>query len=265
MDTRQYGLDVTNNSKTGFAFSLPRNKTCIGATEVCKRHCYGKSIRYQSEPQKAKRERNFRTVQLLLEKGGPQLLADNLVTLVDHAKPLDWLSAKLTATETVLPWTFRVHDVGDFFHSVEYVDAWRIAIELRAECNFWFYTRSFQSEELIEPLSKLAMLPNCQGFLSIDSENYRVFEHAYRHCSAWKVAVMQESPDTMPKELYEVVKKIVPAGKIVNFPCHQGGRHVEPIVDNSIFLCPQVMGFYTLEVSKHLPKPCQQCKFCLPC
>jgi hypothetical protein len=264
MDTREYGLDVTNNSKTGFAFSLPRNKTCIGATEVCKKHCYGKSIRYQSEPQKAKRERNFRTVQLLLEKGGPQLLADNLVTLIDHTKPLDWLTAKLTAGQTVLPWTFRIHDVGDFF-SAEYVEAWRIAVELRPECDFWFYTRSFNSNDMIVALSKLSMLPNCQGFLSIDSENYRQFQQAYRTSSAWKVAIMQESPDMMPKEVLQVVKSVVPAGRIVNFPCHQGGRHVEPIVDSSTFLCPQVVGVYALETNKHLPKPCQQCKFCLPC
>src|ERR1700679_403213 len=93
---RIYGLERTSNSKTGYAFSLPRSKTCVGATSVCLKLCYGRGIRYQSKGQKAKRERNFRTVLYLLAKGGPELLAENLLGLVDFARPLDFLSAKFT-------------------------------------------------------------------------------------------------------------------------------------------------------------------------
>ena len=101
---RQYGLELTLNSKVGFAFTLSRSSTCIGATEVCRRLCYGRGIRYQSKAQKEKRERNLRTVEYLLAAGGPELLAENLLGLVDHARPLDFLAAKFTGCKTSLPW-----------------------------------------------------------------------------------------------------------------------------------------------------------------
>jgi hypothetical protein len=86
-NTHDYGLELTNNSKVGWAFSLPRSKTCINATPTCKKLCYGNGIRYQSDAQKAKRERNYRTVEFLLKEGGPELLAENLSMLVDQARP----------------------------------------------------------------------------------------------------------------------------------------------------------------------------------
>jgi hypothetical protein len=167
-----YGLELTNNSKVGWAFSLPRGKTCIGATAICKKLCYGNGIRYQSEGQKDKRERNYRTVELLLSEGGPELLAENLVAMIDQARPRDWLTAKVTGCKTVVPWTIRVHDIGDFA-SVEYVQSWIIAITRRPDCSFWFYTRSFDDDQLLVALTELARLPNCQGWLSADSDNYR--------------------------------------------------------------------------------------------
>ncbi len=114
MANLDYGLELTNNSKVGWAFSLPRADTCINATALCKRLCYGNGIRYQSEGQKAKRGRNYRTVQFLLAEGGPELLAENLSMLVDQARPRDWLTAKITGVQTAIPWTMRIHDVGDF-------------------------------------------------------------------------------------------------------------------------------------------------------
>ncbi|HEY9869753.1 MAG TPA: hypothetical protein V6D08_11355 [Candidatus Obscuribacterales bacterium] len=141
---------------------MPRNKTCVMATQVCRKLRYGNGIRYQSEPQKAKRERNFRTVELLLSKGGPELLAANLVTLIDQARPADRLAAKITGGKTRTPWTLRIHDVGDW-HTVPYVQAWRLAVQERPLCSFWFYTRSFQDKALFEALIELALLPNCQG------------------------------------------------------------------------------------------------------
>ena len=111
---KKYGLELTNNSKASWAFSLPRSKTCIGATEICKRVCYGNGVRYQTGGQKARRERNFRTVELLLAKGGPELLAENLIALADTVRPSDWLAASITGSRTQTPWTLRIHDVGDY-------------------------------------------------------------------------------------------------------------------------------------------------------
>ncbi len=111
---RQYGLECTNNSKTGYAFSMPRSMTCINKTETCAKACYGNGVRYQTTGQKEKRQRNYKTVEFLLEKGGPELLAQNLLLLVDQARPIDWIASKVTGEKTFVPWTFRIHDVGDY-------------------------------------------------------------------------------------------------------------------------------------------------------
>jgi hypothetical protein len=261
--SRMYGLELTANSKTGFAFSLPRSKTCINATGVCLKLCYGRGIRYQSKGQKAKRERNFRTVVYLLAQGGPELLAENLLGLVDFARPLDFLSAKFTGCKTALPWSLRIHDVGDAFDA-SYVRAWYLTVMRRPECMFWLYTRSFTDKAIIEALTELVSLPNCQGWLSLDSDNYREGLAAYEAYPGWKLAVLQQAQKDMPAYMLPAITKCARSGDIVSFPYHHGGRHVEPMLDENIVVCPQVMGAYPLESDKNLPKPCQQCRFCLP-
>ena len=109
-----YGLELTQNSKVGWAFSLSRSESCVDATSICRRLCYGNGVRYQSDAQRHKRLRNFRTCELLLQKGGPELLAQNLIALVDQARPVDWLAAQISGEPTNLPYTLRIHDVGDY-------------------------------------------------------------------------------------------------------------------------------------------------------
>jgi hypothetical protein len=109
-----YGLALTSNSKVGWAFSLPRTETCINATGICRAVCYGNGIRYQSKGQKEKRARNLRTVEFLLEEGGPELLAENLSMLVEQARPRDWFTARITGSKTTIPFSLRVHDIGDY-------------------------------------------------------------------------------------------------------------------------------------------------------
>lgn len=258
-----YGLELTSNSKVGWAFSLPRNKTCIGATELCRRLCYGNGIRYQSQGQKAKRERNFRTIALLLSKGGPELLAENLVMMVDQARPRDWLTARVTGCATVVPWTIRIHDLGDFFESVDYVKAWVLVAQRRPDCAFWFYTRSFVDESLLTALSELATLPNCQGWLSVDSENYAAAIMAKcKQPGVWKLALLQDQD--FDNDILDDVVATSKRGEVVNFPYHWGGRHVVPLKHKGVTVCPTVTGVYKLSSNASQPRPCQACAFCLP-
>jgi len=53
-------------------------------------------------------------VEFLLAEGGPELLAENLSMLVEHARPRDWLTAKIAGGKTVVPWSLRIHDVGEY-------------------------------------------------------------------------------------------------------------------------------------------------------
>lgn len=261
----EYGLELTENSKAGWAFSLPRHKTCINSTKICRALCYGNGIRYQTAAQKRKRLRNFRTVELLLRRGGPELLARNLVALLDAARPADWLAAEITGRPTSAPYTVRIHDVGEFYNSVGYIRAWQIAAIQRPDCALWFYTRTFHDQRLLSALSELAAQPNCQGWLSIDSENYVAGLKAYvQEPRVWKLALLQEPEDKLPLELIPAIRKHATQGNVVNFPYHRGSYHVEPVQAEPLTTCPQIIGAYALERARRKPKPCQSCTFCLP-
>jgi hypothetical protein len=260
-----FGLELTNNSKTGWAFSLSRNDSCIHATDICRKLCYGNGIRYQSAGQKDKRRRNFKTVEFLLERGGPELLAENLIALVDQARPSDWLAAQICDEPTSLPWSLRIHDVGDF-HSVDYVSAWIRSVAQRPKCKFWFYTRSFADPAILAALSELASFANCSGLLSIDSDNFELGLQAFaKYPGTFKLALLQEHEDKLDPALIPAIESNVTHGQIVNFPYHHGGRHVPAIQVDTLTNCPQITTkALPLQAARHLPKPCQSCSFCLP-
>lgn len=260
-----YGLELTQNSKVGWAFSLSRRESCINATEICKRLCYGNGVRYQSEAQRHKRLRNLRTCEFLLQKGGPKLLAQNLIALVDQARPLDWLAAQISGTATKVSYSLRLHDVGDWF-SCGYAQAWLIAIKDRPQCKFWFYTRSFLASELLEVLSALAIQPNCQGFLSIDNDNFEQGLLAFSsYPGVWKLALMQQEQDQLSAELLPAIRDQVKHGEIINFPYHRAGKHVQALKIEPLTNCPQITtNAYPLQTNRSEPKPCQSCSLCLP-
>jgi hypothetical protein len=219
----RYGLELTNNSKTSWAFSMPRDKTCVMATSICKKVCYGNGIRYQSAGQKAKRERNFKTVELLLDRGGPKLLAQNLIALIDQVRPSDWLCASVMGEKTKTPFTVRIHDLGDF-HEVAYVKAWLIAAKERPLCKLWFYTRSFLEPELFEALTELAALPNCQGWLSIDTENFEAGLLAYaQEPGVWKLALLQQERTQVEELLPDLIETAMTKRACV-FSCPSWGQ-----------------------------------------
>lgn len=260
MPTQSYGLELTNNSKVGYAFSISRQKTCINATTTCKQLCYGNGIRYKSAAQTQKRERNYLTAQFLLREGGPKLLAENLIHLIDTTRPRDWLTAKITQTLPAVPWTLRIHDVGDFY-SIDYASAWTITAQQRPECKFWFYTRSFLQPNLLSSITELASQPNCQGWLSADQDNYRAAIAAYRcNPEIWKLALLQNRD--LPPHVAAEIKKQIPTQALINFPYHHGGYHVQPL--KSIKTCPAVLGTYKLSTNANTLRPCQHCTYCLP-
>lgn len=259
----EYGLELTSNSKAGPSFSLSRADSCVQKTDVCSRYCYGNGIRYQTSASKEKRQRNFRTCQYLLDAGGPALLAENLVLLIDQARPSDWIVARINRTKTSVPWTLRIHDVGDFY-SVDYVKAWTIAVRQRPECRFWFYTRSFERSELFDALTALALEPNCRGWLSLDTENYERGIVAYcQRPDAWGISLLQEHPSVLPPNMVPDVLDIVNEGRLINFPKHHAGRHV-PLASTMLPSCPQVLGAYPLQTNPSHARPCQTCAICLP-
>lgn len=265
-DNHDYGLELTQNSKVGWAFSLSRKESCIDATETCKRCCYGNGVTYSSEAQRHKRRRNFMTCKYLLKKGGPELLAQNLIALVDQARPVDWLAAKISGKPTRLPHTLRIHDVGDFLN-IQYTQAWLITVQKRPECKFWFYTRSFMQSRLLDALSELARQANCRGFLSIDNDNFEQGLKAFaKYPGVWKLALLQLDERELAPELLPALKDKLKPGQIINFPLHRAGRHVDPIKAEPLLThCPQIVTrAFPLQTDKSVLKPCQSCSICLP-
>ncbi len=183
---------------------------------------------------------------------------------MDLARPIDWIASKVTGEKTCVPWTFRIHDIGDF-HSIDYVYAWLLTAEQRPECSFWFYTRSFVDEVLFESLTALAEKKNCRGWLSLDKDNYEL--GIKRFCQSsdnWQIAILQDEEEVMPQDMLPMVSAEVKPWQAVLFPRHRGGRHVQPIEAENLNICPQVLGAFPLENRANMPKPCQQCSFCLP-
>jgi hypothetical protein len=222
-------------------------------------------IRYASESQRAKRVRNFKTCELLLAQGGPQLLAQNLVALVDQARPADWFAAKVSEQAPGLPFALRLQDAGDMY-SVDYALAWLMTVKQRPECSFWYYTRSFLDGALLEVLSELASQPNCQGFLSLDSQNYQLGLTAFaRYPGVWKLALLQQDQSELPSGLMPALKQQARAGQVISFPYHRGGYHVQPIKSRLLTHCPQITtDAYPLQRANLQLKPCQACALCLP-
>lgn len=261
----ELGLELTNNSKAGPSFSLSRAHSCINKTNECWRACYGHGIRYQSDSAQRKRLKNFQTVDFLLKRGGAELLAEHLVEVIDRARPTGWLIARSAGLTPPVPWTLRLMDVGDFFHP-EFVHAWIIAATARGECSLWFYTRSYLADDMFAALTKLASVPNVQGWLSIDSDNYELGIQRYQSVAAgtWKVAFMQPHPDNASAVLIDTIRQTIPATYLIIFPEHRAGHHVPPLRIGSAPVCPQVLGALPLETAPGRPRPCQTCRLCLP-
>jgi hypothetical protein len=244
---------------------LSRSKSCINKTSECWRACYGHGIRYQSNGARSKRFRNFETVEFLLEHGGTEALAEHLVDLIDRARPCGWLIAKASGFLPAVPWSLRLMDVGDF-HRLEFVQAWAMAARSRPECLLWWYTRSYVDNEMFNALSEFASLPNVQGWLSIDSDNFKlgIERYASSRRGIWKVALMQPHPEQASAVLIDAIRKAVPPSDLMIFPEHRAGHHVPPIHIGSAPVCPQVLGALPLQKEAGMPRPCQTCRLCLP-
>lgn len=259
----RYGLEATDNSKAGPSFPLPPEQTCDTSTSICAAVCYKRGITYNTAGSKAKRERNLQTVEKLLSLGGSELLSAALIELVDEYKPKDWLVAKATGSKTSRPWTFRIHDLGEFYRE-DYIEAWISAVKARPLCQFWFYTRAFCLPERFEPLTRLAALPNCQGWLSIDGDNWisgiAIFAEQPR--GLWKLALLQ-TPE-MPEQLLPALRKVAKRTDVVNFPLHKGPHHIKPLSGEQVMNCPEILGAFTRSRGRESLRPCPRCQICLP-
>jgi len=142
------GVSLGNgNDKLGevFSFSLPSKITCPGMSKWCKKNCYA----YKYERRRP---------------GCRKAYLNNLKLAQDIQ---NFKRVMIGVLPRIIP-CFRIHVSGDFFISIEYINAWIEICSAFPQIKFWSYTRSWIVPELLPSLEELKSLPNMQLFASTD-------------------------------------------------------------------------------------------------
>lgn len=142
-------LSDATNTKLGpliHGWSLPagRKWSCPGESHLCGPRCYAKRGFFRMPSVNKSHIRNFN---------------------FSHTTGfVDWMTATLTSSFVRV---VRVHVSGDFY-DLEYVRKWFQIVHRLPRVTFFAYTRSWQEEEQLPELIRLAGEPNFQMWWSID-------------------------------------------------------------------------------------------------
>jgi|SRR6478609_1757831 len=143
------------------SFGLPSGIqfSCPNATSFCEKICYA-----------GKLEKIYKGVKNVLVNNFADILyADYLNGIDGMVAILDDMVTEFEAEcdKRNADKLFRIHWDGDFY-SVDYAKAWAIVIKRHSAIQFWVYTRSFDSVNVIPTL---AGIDNLRLFLSADNVN----------------------------------------------------------------------------------------------
>lgn len=162
------------------AFGLPAHISCPGKTDVCSNICYAFNL-----------ERVYTNVAKLLKHNWDTLQGKSREEMYVYlAIMLDEYIKKHRRVEKLrgesYPLVFRIHWDGDFF-SLEYAEAWALAMLDHPEVQFWAYTRSFDF------VPALAEVPNLSLYLSVDQENYAEAVQVYYDYPQVRIAALDKT------------------------------------------------------------------------
>ena len=148
-------------SKIANAFGLPagRSFACPDATSFCERICYA-----------GKLEKIYSGVKNVLVSNFQELVyADYLNGMRGMVDLLDHMMTQFEkeCEKKNAPKLFRIHWDGDFF-SAEYARAWAIVVRAHKNVDFWVYTRSFGT---LNVLPYITGISNLTVYLSADPVN----------------------------------------------------------------------------------------------
>lgn len=143
------------------SFGLPAGKAfaCPDATSFCEKICYA-----------GKLEKVYKGVKNVLVSNFSELLyADYLNGIDGMVELLDAMinEFEMECEKRNADKFFRIHWDGDFF-SAEYARAWSKVIAIHPEIQFWVYTRSFDTVNVVPILHGI---PNLRMFVSADNVN----------------------------------------------------------------------------------------------
>lgn len=149
---------ATPSGNVGIAnsFGLPAGDSCPDKTTACD-GCYA-----------ARLENVYKGIKGIVDSNYEQLLAcgDNVEAMSALLRPMIADFTEECARKGADP-KFRIHWDGDFF-SVAYAEAWAEVVKEFPSVQFWVYTRSFQTVNVIPAIYDI---PNLTVYLSVDEYN----------------------------------------------------------------------------------------------
>lgn len=107
-------------------WNLPAQKTCIGSTEFCRKHCYAQKAERQYPAVIPSRQGN-----LDASKGK------------DFAREMIELITKTAKGFKKFNGRFRIHEAGDFYNQ-KYLNAWKEIARALPDIDFLAFTKSFK-------------------------------------------------------------------------------------------------------------------------
>jgi Gene product 88 len=142
-------LLTLGNSKLGqsiHVWSIPAVKTCPGSTPTCRMVCYAEDGHYLSPSVRASLRWRYR-----------------------QSLRADFAARVLAEIECRGVLVLRVHGAGDFY-SPDYAATWLDLMRLLPRVRFYFYTRSWRVADVAPFLERMALLPNCRAWYSLDCD-----------------------------------------------------------------------------------------------
>lgn len=198
MSSNPARIAVGNNSKLGKGFgnfNLPILETCPGATEMCRRVCYGRKGNFLFPAVQNRANLNYEGAQR----------SDFVATIANQIR-----RSKMKV--------LRLHSTGDFFDP-NYALAWASIALACPSVQFGAYTRSWSvSTKFVSRLREFADLPNVQLFLSVDegdslcsspSPDLFRFRFAYMNREWQRPAGSLRCPNQVQKERGKPAKELV--------------------------------------------------------
>ncbi len=149
------GLE-NGNKKTGvsgkvfdkvFVWNIPVRTTCPGASAWCNKNCYNLDSRQDVFPMRRWQQ--------------------NWWWALNNPSALEGRIIQQLSEQEYKHIGVRLHSCGDFY-SIDYIEMWHKICKMFPNIQFWGYTRSWAVENLLNPLSQLALLNNVNLFASWD-------------------------------------------------------------------------------------------------
>lgn len=201
-----------------WGFGLPSGApdVCPGLSATCRTHCYARAFeRYR--PAAAARYR--RNLALARRRDFGRLVRALLVLHDVHV--------------------LRLHVGGDFF-SARYARRWLWVMRRSPRTRFYFYTRSWRAPAIKPVVDRMAELPNCRAWYSVDRDTGVPADVPPRVRLAWLMTTSDDTP---------------PAGTGLVFRIRHLRRRPAPAAGPSV--CPAEDG-----VARPQPVTCDRCGYC---